>query len=140
MKNIYLILIVVLGVVITLCKSESKETPEPVTVLETAYPVITFDKMEHDFGEMKQGDEKQTTFTFTNTGVVPLVITDIKAKCGCTVPDDWQSGPIAPGSSSEFTVSFNSRSKKGRIKQPITLTANTKNGSEQVAITATVFL
>ncbi|MFS4482051.1 DUF1573 domain-containing protein [Hyunsoonleella sp. 2307UL5-6] len=140
MKKVYLILVVTLSVLTTSCKNDVKENTMSEPVLETAYPAIKFDKTEHDFGPMKQGEERHTTFYFTNTGVAPLIISDIKAKCGCTVPNDWQTGPIAPGSSSEFTVSFNSRSKEGRIKQPITLTTNTKNGSEQVAITATVSL
>ena len=36
-----------------------------------------------------------TIFTFTNVGKEPLIISNAKAGCGCTVPQ-WPKEPIAP--------------------------------------------
>ena len=42
------------------------------------FPVIEFDKSEHDFGEIEAKTAVETTFNYKNTGDAPLVITDIK--------------------------------------------------------------
>ena len=50
-------------------------------------PVITFSKTTHDFGKINEADGRVTTiFEFTNEGMVPLVLTNVKASCGCTTP------------------------------------------------------
>lgn len=38
------------------------------TVTAGKYPVITFEKVEHDFGTIEQGTNVETVFAFTNTG------------------------------------------------------------------------
>jgi len=102
------------------------------------FPVMTFDKTEHDFGNLKQGDVGETTFSFKNTGEKPLVIVGIKGSCGCTVPNDWPREAIAPGASGKFSVKFNSRGKKNLTTQTVTVTANTEKGKEVVKIKAMV--
>lgn len=102
------------------------------------FPVMTFDKVEHDFGTIKQGDQVETTFNFTNTGEKPLVIVGIKGSCGCTVPNDWPREAIAPGASGKFTVKFNSRGKRNLTQQTVTVSCNTENKKEQVKIKAMV--
>lgn len=102
------------------------------------FPVMTFDKVEHDFGTIKQGDQVETKFSFKNTGEKPLVIVGIKGSCGCTIPNDWPRNAIAPGESGEFSVKFNSRGKKNLAQQTITVTANTEKGRETVKIKAMV--
>ena len=46
---------------------------------------MTFDKTVHDFGTIMDGQAQETVFSYTNTGEAPLVITEIKSTCGCTV-------------------------------------------------------
>ena len=75
------------------------------------FPVMAFDRTEHDFGEIENGTPVETVFTYTNNGKAPLVITDIKSTCGCTVPQDWSKDPLAPGESGQFTVKFNGKGK-----------------------------
>ncbi|MFD0963817.1 DUF1573 domain-containing protein [Pseudofulvibacter geojedonensis] len=102
------------------------------------FPVMTFDKVEHDFGTIKQGDQVETTFNFKNTGEKPLVIVGIKGSCGCTIPNDWPREAIAPGGEGKFSVKFNSRGKKNLAQQTVTITANTEKGRETVKIKAMV--
>lgn len=58
--------------------------------------VITFDKVEYDYGEIEYDGNGECSFEFTNTGTEALVITNVLASCGCTVPK-WSKDPIKPG-------------------------------------------
>ena len=102
-------------------------------------PVMSFDKSEHDFGQIVQGTPQQTVFKFTNTGNAPLIITDAKSSCGCTVPDYPKNTPIAPGETGELLVKFNG-SGQNQVTKTITVTANTQKGSELLRIKAFVNL
>ncbi|KJD33438.1 hypothetical protein PK35_06170 [Tamlana nanhaiensis] len=101
------------------------------------FPVIEFEKKEHDFGEIESRTPVETVFKYKNTGDAPLVITDIKSSCGCTVPQNWSREPLAPGAEGEFTVKFNG-SGSNKVTKTITVTANTEQGKEAVKITAFV--
>ena len=89
----------------------------PTTVME-------FAATEFDFGTVDEGEKVSHTFSFKNTGNEPLIISNAKGSCGCTVPK-WPKEPIAPGESGEVTVEFNSKNKKGKRNQKVTITANT---------------
>lgn len=143
MKKVILGLSALCMVAFTSCKDDaaSKVKSENVTqaaerdAVSTEFPVISFDKTEHDFGEIENGTPVETVFSYTNTGKAPLVITDIKSTCGCTVPQDWSKEPLNPGESSQFTVKFNGKGKN-KVSKTVTLTANTQSGKEQVKISA----
>ena len=47
-------------------------------------PRITFTQLVHDFGRISDVDKQPCRFPFTNTGGERLIISDIKASCGCT--------------------------------------------------------
>lgn len=98
---------------------------------------ITFDKSEHDFGTIDEGDVVETTFSFKNTGKSVLVITKAVGSCGCTVPE-WPKQPIAVGETGEIKVKFNSSGKPNKQNKTITLTTNTAKGREMVRIKADV--
>jgi len=103
----------------------------------TKFPVLQFEETEHDFGEIEAKTPVETVFNYKNVGDAPLVITDIKSSCGCTVPQDWTRDPLAPGESGKFTVKFNG-SGANKVSKTITITANTEKGTETVKITAFV--
>lgn len=100
-------------------------------------PVMAFEKQEHDFGNIVQGTPQETVFTFKNTGDAPLIITDARSSCGCTVPQYPKNTPIAPGDSGELVVKFNG-SGKNQVTKTVTVTANTEKGSELLRIKAFV--
>ncbi len=85
---------------------------------------ISFTEKVYDFGRVKQGEKVTHTFRFTNTGRIPLIISDARSTCGCTVPK-WPQEAIPPGEEGEIQVVFNTEGKKNRQKKPITITANT---------------
>lgn len=145
MKKVILGLSTLCLVAFTSCKENAAKKIEESNVAVAAerdasaskFPVIEFDKSEHDFGEIESRAAVETTFNYKNTGDAPLVITDIKSSCGCTVPQDWSREPLAPGESGNFSVKFNG-SGSNKITKTITVTANTEKGSEVVKITAFV--
>lgn len=91
---------------------------------------ITFDKDVHDFGNLKQGGDATTEFKFTNTGSEPLIISDSKGSCGCTVPE-WPKEPIAPGKSAAIKVKYDSK-RVGPINKSVTVTSNATNEASKV--------
>ena len=76
-----------------------------------------------DFGEINQGESVDHIFTFINNGTEPLIISNAKGSCGCTVPE-WPKEPIPPNGIGEIAVEFNSGEKKGRQNKTVTLTTN----------------
>ena len=59
---------------------------------------------------------------FKNTGKTPLVISNAKGSCGCTVPE-WPKEPVAPGATAELLVKFNSKGKPNQQQKTVTITA-----------------
>lgn len=87
-------------------------------------PVITFEKTTHDFGKINEIDGRVTTvFSFKNEGMVPLVLSEVRASCGCTTPK-WTREPVEPGQTGAITVTYNPNGRPGRFQKTITVTSN----------------
>ncbi|WP_411031582.1 DUF1573 domain-containing protein [Spongiimicrobium sp. 3-5] len=145
MKKVFLTLSLVSLMAFVSCKenASSKVNASNVEVAAErdqaakSLPVMSFEKSEHDFGTIDAGDAQETIFKFTNTGDAPLIITDAKSSCGCTVPEYPKNSPVAPGESGELKVRFNG-SGQNQVTKTITVTANTEKGSELLRIKAFV--
>lgn len=97
-------------------------------------PVITFEKTDHDFGKINEADGKVTTiFTFKNEGMEPLVLSNVRASCGCTTPK-WPREPIEPGQTGEITVTYNPNGRPGRFTKTVTITSNATEPTTRVTI------
>ncbi len=81
-------------------------TPVPTGPLTT----MKFDEETYDWGKVMDGETMTHVFKFKNTGKEPLIISDAKGSCGCTVPV-WPKDAIAPGKSGEIKVVFDSKGK-----------------------------
>jgi Protein of unknown function (DUF1573). len=96
--------------------------------------VITFEKTDHDFGKINEADGKVTTvFTFKNEGMEPLVLSNVRASCGCTTPK-WPRQPIEPGQTGEITVTYNPNGRPGRFTKTVTITSNATEPTTRVTI------
>lgn len=84
-----------------------------------------FDEMEFNYGNIKQGDKVDHDFYFTNVGKEPLIITDARGSCGCTVPE-WPKEPIKKGEKGKIHITFNSAGKMGLQDKTVTITSNAK--------------
>ena len=115
-------------------------TPAAQSVAVPSGPITTMAFAENgsfDFGTVTEGEIISHTFSFTNTGSEPLIISDAKGSCGCTVPSK-PTAPIAAGETGEITVQFNSKNKKGPRNQKVTVTANTNPAQTFIYLTGTV--
>lgn len=86
---------------------------------------ITWNETEFDFGTIEQNEAVEHSYKFTNTGTEPLIISNAKGSCGCTVPQ-WPREPIAPGATGSIDVRFDSKGKKNKQNKKVTITANTE--------------
>ncbi|HFA47463.1 MAG TPA: DUF1573 domain-containing protein [Bacteroidetes bacterium] len=85
---------------------------------------LNFAETEFNFGKIKSGEKVEHVYKFKNTGKEPLVISNAKGSCGCTVPQ-WPKEPIGVGEEGEILVVFNSKGKHGNQTKTVTITANT---------------
>lgn len=108
-------------------KVETQSTTETTSQAE-----ITFEKLEHDYGEVKQNGNGVCEFKYTNTGSVPLVLSKVRSSCGCTVPK-WSKEPLMPGQSATITVKYNT-SSVGPINKSITVESNAKTSRVRLLI------
>lgn len=91
---------------------------------------IEFAKEVHDYGEVEYAGNGQCTFEFTNTGNAPLIISNAKGSCGCTVPQ-WPKEPIAPGAKASIAVKYDTK-RAGGINKSVTITSNAVNAPTKV--------
>ena len=90
---------------------------------------ISFEKEIHDFGTFEQHGNGTYEFKFTNTGDAPLIISNSKGSCGCTVPV-WPKEPIAPGASNVIKVKYDTK-RVGAFNKSVTEDAK-KRGTEVI--------
>ncbi len=102
--------------------------------VETAKKVasINFEVEELDYGTIEKGSNGVRVFTFTNTGNAPLIISNVKASCGCTVPT-YSNEAILPGEEGEITVKYDTK-KVGKFTKTITVSSNATNTKKLLKI------
>jgi hypothetical protein len=93
-------------------------------------PKIDFTKETHDYGTIKYGADGSCNFEFKNTGNAPLIISNAKGSCGCTVPE-WPKEPIAPGAKASIKVKYDTK-RPGAINKSVTITSNAVNEPTKV--------
>jgi len=99
-------------------------------------PEITFEKDIYDFGNIKNEGNGTYEFKFKNTGKEPLIISDAKGSCGCTVPS-WPKELIKPGASGIIKVTYDTKRTGGFIKT-VTITSNAKTQQKVITIKGNV--
>jgi hypothetical protein len=87
-------------------------------------PVATFDKVVHDYGTIEQHGDGNCEFTFTNDGKEPLILSNVRSSCGCTVPT-WPRQPILPGQTETIKVKYDTK-RVGTINKSISVYSNGK--------------
>jgi hypothetical protein len=85
---------------------------------------IKFESTTFEFGTVKEGEKVRYAFMFKNTGKVPLLISDARTTCGCTI-SDYPKHPIPPGQGGLIDAIFNTEGKNGTQHKSITVIANT---------------
>jgi hypothetical protein len=91
---------------------------------------IEFSKEVHDYGNIKYDGDPYCSFEFKNTGNEPLIISNAKGSCGCTVPE-WPKEPIAPGAKGAIRVKYDTK-RPGPINKSVTITSNAINSPDMI--------
>ncbi|MBA2583574.1 MAG: DUF1573 domain-containing protein [Bacteroidetes bacterium] len=102
-----------------------------IAILLSAFPSFSqtgeadfkFDKKVHKFEKVKEGEVIEFEYTFTNSGKVPLTITDIKVACNCTLVD-FPEHPIEPANSAKISVKFDTQNKIGYQNRKLEIHSN----------------
>jgi hypothetical protein len=92
---------------------------DPATLTKVEW----LDGVDRDFGKMKEGENLEVSFRFKNVGDKPLIISNVSASCGCTVPETPKK-PYAPGETGVIKASFNSSGKPGSQSKQVNVFAN----------------
>ena len=92
-------------------------------------PQIVFSKETHDYGTIQQHGNGVYEFVFKNNGNAPLIISNAKGSCGCTVPE-WPKEPIAPGASNTIKVKYDTK-RVGPFSKSVTIMSNATNAPTQ---------
>ena len=99
-------------------------------------PVMELESTVVDYGTIAQNSEPLRKVSFTNTGREPLVISNARGSCGCTVPT-WPKEPIMPGESADIEVRY-ATNRVGPFNKKITLTTNEGGEPKVIKVTGTV--
>jgi hypothetical protein len=89
-----------------------------------------------DYGEIQKGSDGVREFVFTNVGNEPLIVTEVKSSCGCTVPEKPKD-PIAPGEKGVIKVKYDTK-RVGPIRKTITVYSNADEPIKALKIKGTV--
>ena len=120
-----LILFVIFGI-------SAQNTLTSAVVDSANMPEIAFDKVVHDYGTIELNGNGDCKFEFTNTGKEPLVLTNVRSSCGCTVPS-WPKEPILPGKTGTIDVKYNT-SRAGAINKSVVVTSNARTSTVTLQI------
>jgi Protein of unknown function (DUF1573) len=96
---------------------DKKASAINATVQPASVTTIQWLDSMREVGEVIEGEKVETQFRFINTGKSPLVVSNVEASCGCTVPEK-PTEPIMPGEEGRIKAVFDSKGRPGRnIKQ-----------------------
>ncbi|MCB0459928.1 MAG: DUF1573 domain-containing protein [Flavobacteriaceae bacterium] len=116
-------------------KSYSQEPATAQKIDENA-PIFKFEKELLDYGSIEKDSDGKRVFEFTNVGKSPLIITNIKSSCGCTVPKRPEQ-PIMPGEKGQIEVVYATH-KVGVFSKRITIFSNASEPTKVVSIKGNV--
>jgi hypothetical protein len=107
-------------------KESLKEIEKEEQELLKSLTTMSFDKLNYNFGKLKEDTENKVSYKVTNSGKNPLIIEKVDVSCGCTTAKKPEK-PIAPGKSDIIEVIFHPKpGQLGEQKKTVTVTANTE--------------
>ena len=93
---------------------------------KSSLPAFSWVETQHDFGKIQQGTPITATFSFTNKGAAPLVVSNAKGSCGCTGVE-FPREPIMPGASATIKATYNAAAV-GPFNKSVTVESNAEEG------------
>lgn len=144
MRRTNLILTTIVAALISIsCGSETRSTKSSDQIVPALQNYekhlggaqILFDTYEHDFGNIEKGNKLKHTFYFINSGDAPLVVSNAKGSCGCTIPF-FPDEPIQPGKQGQIDVEIDANNKKAgrRFSVTVRVESNAAAGNKVVKL------
>lgn len=135
MKKLFFIFSI-FSLVVLACNTNTRNHKEPVAeqtgeeqlkkIAEDTASWTTIEWLDSskNFGNVVEGEKVLIEFKFKNSGNKPLIIKDVTASCGCTVPEKPKE-PIAPGQTGVIKAEFNTKNRVGSASKDVIVTCNT---------------
>jgi hypothetical protein len=136
MKKIIYFLIISLFTIFCNCSGNSGKSVASSGGVQDSTKIVFVNDV-HDFGMLKSGESVACSFSFTNEGDNPLLISEVTAGCGCTNVK-YPLKPVAPGKSGTIEVKYNTRGKNGHQRQMVTVYSNGSQEPVMLIIRANV--
>jgi len=95
-----------------------------------------FNEEKHDFGKIPQGTPVTTVFEFTNIGQDPLILTEVRPTCGCTIAD-YTKTPVKNGEKGIIKITYNA-AVVSPFNKTIVVTSNAKTPTKYLNIVGEV--
>jgi hypothetical protein len=95
-----------------------------------------FNEEKHDFGKIPQGVPVTTVFEFTNIGQEPLILTEVRPTCGCTIAD-YTKTPVLKGGKGTIKITYNA-AVASAFNKTIVVTSNAKTPTKYLSIVGEV--
>jgi len=124
MKKLILLCAVILGFAFTASAQDNQKAE------------FKFNEEKHDFGKIPQGTPVTTIFEFTNVGQEPLILTDVRPTCGCTIAD-YTKTPVLKGAKGTIKITYNAAVAQP-FNKPIVVTSNAKTPTKYLSIVGEV--
>jgi len=97
---------------------------------------VQWNEKTHDFGTIEQGKPATATFTFKNISDAPIVITNVRSSCGCTVAK-YTKEPVRPGEEGEVSATYNA-ARPGNFNKSVTVTIEGTNNADILIVKGVV--
>jgi len=124
MKKLILICTIILGFAFTASAQDDQK------------PEFKFNEEKHDFGKIPQGTPVTTVFEFTNVGTQPLILTEVRPTCGCTIAD-YTKTPVLKGAKGTIKITYNA-AVASAFNKTIVVTSNAKTPTKYLNIVGEV--
>lgn len=128
MKKIMLICAVILGF--------TTFTATTVSAQDNEKAEFKFNEEKHDFGKIPQGTPVTTIFEFTNVGKEPLILSDVRPTCGCTIAA-YTKTPVKSGEKGIIKITYNAAAVMP-FNKTIVVTSNAKTPTKYLNIVGEV--
>ena len=124
MKKILILCAVIIGFAFTASAQDNQKAE------------FKFNEEKHDFGKIPQGTPVTTVFEFTNIGKEPLILTEVRPTCGCTIAD-YTKTPVKSGDKGLIKITYNA-AVAAPFNKTIVVTSNAKTPQKYLNIVGEV--
>ncbi len=130
MKKLLIAIVLLSLTTIVSAQSQQKNGKNVEQKKETSS--FAFDSLVIDYGVITKGALGEVVFRFKNIGKDPIILTDVNAQCGCTLPE-WTKEPVLPKKIGEIKVKYDTN-RVGYFNKTISVKSN-KNPDTPVVLT-----